>query len=502
MKLFSNKNHTSRRSVLIQWIISFGLIIVLAALLTGIVTFHYSKRLEKEIYETNAKALSEIKTGVEARLKDIEDIVLLIANSNNVKRFSHTSDPDSYPLTKVNEIIKDLSNYVSSNFLIDSIYIISHGTDMVIGPTTAYVGTIYTRFLDRHAFSDGTNFNITNNRRYSKEYVMLADYSKGRATYDEIGIVQTLPTDSPGKNNAALIIEVNRANLLNNINQNKTDSANNLFIIDPDDNIIASSSGIKLPEECTYEFLSRNPDNFSITYMGSSYTILQALSSLNSWRYVYIVPTGELLKETNRLTTVIWAITILTLIISAAIALRQIQSNYIPIQRLLSAFKDESHNSDASISDHGNEFDILESAAKKVLIERDELQKNADREQKLNDLMNRIDNEIVQDRMVEDAICYIEDNYWDPDLCVTMVSDSVGVSSSTLAKRFKAEYDVGIPDYINRYRCTKAMEMLKETDESISDICLACGYTNTNTFIRVFKKYEVVTPGKYRELNH
>lgn len=60
---------------------------------------------------------------------------------------------------------------------------------------------------------------------------------------------------------------------------------------------------------------------------------------------------------------------------------------------------------------------------------------------------------------------------------------------------------IGLLDYINQYRVKKAAAALGSTQDSIQKIAENCGFLNCNTFIRVFKKYEGVTPGRYREIN-
>jgi YesN/AraC family two-component response regulator len=46
----------------------------------------------------------------------------------------------------------------------------------------------------------------------------------------------------------------------------------------------------------------------------------------------------------------------------------------------------------------------------------------------------------------------------------------------------------------------KAKQLMLETKLSINEISEKVGIINVNSFIRIFKKYEGVTPGKYREL--
>ena len=65
---------------------------------------------------------------------------------------------------------------------------------------------------------------------------------------------------------------------------------------------------------------------------------------------------------------------------------------------------------------------------------------------------------------------------------------------------FKEKYKVSIPDYINLVRINQAKELLSETPQSVQTIAAAVGFTESSTFIRVFKKTEGITPGVYRSL--
>lgn len=44
----------------------------------------------------------------------------------------------------------------------------------------------------------------------------------------------------------------------------------------------------------------------------------------------------------------------------------------------------------------------------------------------------------------------------------------------------------------------RAKPLLLQTEDSVTDIAQQVGYSNVNTFIRIFKKEEGVTPGQYR----
>ena len=94
---------------------------------------------------------------------------------------------------------------------------------------------------------------------------------------------------------------------------------------------------------------------------------------------------------------------------------------------------------------------------------------------------------------------YIAAQYFDPNLNVQQVADHFGISLPYLSREFKSAKGIGVLDYINQYRVNKAKEMIDQNDgATISEIAQRVGYSSSQTLIRIFKRYEGVTPGKYR----
>ena len=93
---------------------------------------------------------------------------------------------------------------------------------------------------------------------------------------------------------------------------------------------------------------------------------------------------------------------------------------------------------------------------------------------------------------------YVEKNYAQVSLSVGMIADTFGLEMSSLSKRFKKEWGINISDYIQMVRLKKAKEMLPNDKYTIKMIAEQCGYVNSDVFIRAFKRYEGITPGKYR----
>jgi len=99
------------------------------------------------------------------------------------------------------------------------------------------------------------------------------------------------------------------------------------------------------------------------------------------------------------------------------------------------------------------------------------------------------------DRMLR----YIQEHYMRSDLSLNLLADEFSLSVSYLSKMFKEQMECNFIDYVMDIRMCKAKELVERTDEKIRDIAEKVGYTNVNSFVRIFKKSTGLTPSEYRE---
>lgn len=92
---------------------------------------------------------------------------------------------------------------------------------------------------------------------------------------------------------------------------------------------------------------------------------------------------------------------------------------------------------------------------------------------------------------------YIYENYWD-DIMLNDLAEHLNISPKYCGILFKQLSDNNFKDFLNRYRIEKAKEILRD-DPSIKivDLSAMVGFNSSNSFIRVFSKYEGITPGAY-----
>lgn len=94
---------------------------------------------------------------------------------------------------------------------------------------------------------------------------------------------------------------------------------------------------------------------------------------------------------------------------------------------------------------------------------------------------------------------YIHSNY-DKDISLADMANEFNLAVNYVGVLFKEKTGYNFKDYLNTYRINVSKQILLETPNiKIKDLSTSVGFINTNTFIRIFKKYENISPGQYQK---
>lgn len=104
------------------------------------------------------------------------------------------------------------------------------------------------------------------------------------------------------------------------------------------------------------------------------------------------------------------------------------------------------------------------------------------------------------DQLMQKAARYICSSYRE-DIDLAAIARAVNLSPSYFSKKFKASTGFGYREYLVLVRLQAASAMLLETNKSVAEIALACGFRDSNYFGDVFKREKGVSPLKYRKEN-
>jgi AraC-like DNA-binding protein len=83
-------------------------------------------------------------------------------------------------------------------------------------------------------------------------------------------------------------------------------------------------------------------------------------------------------------------------------------------------------------------------------------------------------------------------------LDVRAVAKVAHVSEAHFIRSFRATFGETPHRYLQRRRVERSMFLLRETDRSVTDICLDVGFTSLGTFSRMFRDIVGETPSSYR----
>jgi AraC-like DNA-binding protein len=72
------------------------------------------------------------------------------------------------------------------------------------------------------------------------------------------------------------------------------------------------------------------------------------------------------------------------------------------------------------------------------------------------------------------------------------------VSEAHFIRTFRATFGETPHRYLQRRRVERAMCMLRETERSVTDVCMAVGFTSLGTFSRTFREIVGESPTSYR----
>ncbi|MBB4088899.1 helix-turn-helix transcriptional regulator [Salinibacter ruber] len=95
------------------------------------------------------------------------------------------------------------------------------------------------------------------------------------------------------------------------------------------------------------------------------------------------------------------------------------------------------------------------------------------------------------------AVQYIQDNL-DRHISIDELVEEACMSKSSFYRHFSDEFEMSPLEYITRERVVRARELLADSDNTVTNVSHALGFSSTSHFIDMFKEHEGVTPKQYQ----
>ena len=103
-------------------------------------------------------------------------------------------------------------------------------------------------------------------------------------------------------------------------------------------------------------------------------------------------------------------------------------------------------------------------------------------------------------QMVQKVKEYIEENYQTANL--KDAADFCNLSYSYLSHMFHQYTNTSFNNYVNLVRINHSIQVLTDSNQSITDIAMASGFSSTSHYIQTFKKFKSISPNQFRKMFH
>ena len=100
--------------------------------------------------------------------------------------------------------------------------------------------------------------------------------------------------------------------------------------------------------------------------------------------------------------------------------------------------------------------------------------------------------------LIYNSVEYIAKNFRD-EISLEKMAFDLGISKYVLSRMFAKTFHCNFSKYLNGVRLNYAVGALENTQDTITNICLECGFESQRTFNRVFKERYKMTPREYRK---
>ena len=116
----------------------------------------------------------------------------------------------------------------------------------------------------------------------------------------------------------------------------------------------------------------------------------------------------------------------------------------------------------------------------------------------LAELFKHICDKAEQKDVIYQIAEYLNENI-ECDINLEDCAKHFNYNASYLSRMFKKNFGKTYTDYVTEKRIERCKELLLDTNISVNELAERFGYSSPQNFIRVFKKYTLLTPGQFRK---
>jgi len=141
---------------------------------------------------------------------------------------------------------------------------------------------------------------------------------------------------------------------------------------------------------------------------------------------------------------------------------------------------------------------ILEEQINTILLNREILRQRFTNELNLSQVSSSSSPSTLDRKFINDFIAVVEANISDPSFNVQDICHELGLSRVQAYRKLKSLLGYSMSDYVKEVRLKKARQLLLESDQSISEVAYAVGFSSPGYFSTAFKNHYGQSPSDFK----
>jgi AraC-like DNA-binding protein len=352
-----------KNSVIYTWLISYLTFLILFTIISILTYVNTKKVIYDEVHRSNTLLLTRVRNGMDNILRESKSLTAQVMFNPRIQQIitlrGKLTDPEYFEITKA---VNDLRYYTGSNNSVDDLYIFLKDIDTVITPS--YSMDIKTFFKIK--FND-------NEESYIAWLQLLSEKTVDKyfvSSNNQINYIRSLSVTDSKNLNTSIIVAIDKERFLQEVAGIDSINKGTTFILDGQNNILASSGQLSKPTKLTYENLTDVSGTIYLNVSGKKLVASYISSQINDWKYITILPEEIFMARVNHTKNVAYGGIIFSIFLAGLLIYFFLKKNYNPVSKLLNLLNNEMLQSPA---EEGNEYSIIEKTINKTLNDKKEI---------------------------------------------------------------------------------------------------------------------------------
>lgn len=361
----------TRNSIIFTQILSYILILLIPTIFTGIVYFVTVRTIEQETNRANLAMLKQVQLNMDNILKDAERLSFDIAFNPDIQLLATSQETNwNNKQYEVSEIVKDFKRMNITNGYIDNFYVYLKNLDAVISSTAASRSNYMYSFLVNKDIRYEQWIDTLQNT-YSGRYISIDNKTNSSENSGALAYMRSIPISNSEKSLATIVILLNKERFTEMIQNIQSAQYGSIFILDKDNNILASTASFHLSDILQVEELN-DSNNMLVKGQGKDSLIISyTKSDVSKLKYVSIVRREIVMEKSEFTEKLMIASIILCLIFGGAVSVLLTWRNYNPVRNLIRIVQNGKIKN--SYDRSGNEYQFIYEAIQDALQEKEKI---------------------------------------------------------------------------------------------------------------------------------